>query len=163
MGKSRVLPAALAVLILVLGGGLLLRFAYDGNSETGKGGAVIAEKTAQAPKNPGASHDKGPPAPLPELNRLTIEAREAAWVRVAEDYNPAYRIVLRPGERIEREATRFVLQIGNPKGVDISFNDQRISAISPGAKGSGKVISLTLPGKNQTGRETTSVGKQKEQ
>ena len=163
MGKRRVLPAALAVLLLVLGGGLLLRFAYDGNSEVGKGGAAVAEKAAQVPKNPLAAPDKGPPAPLPELNRLLLEARETAWVKVTEDYNPAYRIVLRPGERLEREATRFVLQIGNAKGVDISFNGEKISAIRPGAKSTGKVISLTLPGKTQTGRELSSAGKQTRQ
>ncbi len=163
MEKRRVLPAALAVLLLVLGGGLLLRFAYDGNSEAVKGGAGIAEKAAQVQKNPVAAPDKGPPAPLPELNRLLIEARETAWIKVAEDYNPAYRIVLRSGERLEREATRFVLQIGNAKGVDISFNGERIPAIKPGAKSVGKVISLTLPGKSQAGREFSSAGKQKRQ
>jgi|PlaIllAssembly_1097288.scaffolds.fasta_scaffold06513_3 hypothetical protein len=152
MGKRRAIPAALAVLILVLGGVLYFRFVYDGNSEAGKGGSEIAEKAAQIQKYPVAAPDKGPSAPLPELNRLLIEARETAWIKVAEDYNPAYRIVLRPGERLEREATRFVLQIGNAKGVDISFNDERISAIKPGAKSTDKVISLTLPGKTQTGR-----------
>jgi len=152
MVKRRALTAALAVLILVLGGGLYFRFVYDGNSEAGKGGSEIAEKAAQIQKYPVAAPDKGPSAPLPELNRLLIEARETAWIKVAEDYNPAYRIVLRPGERLEREATRFVLQIGNAKGVDISFNDERISAIKPGAKSTDKVISLTLPGKTQTGR-----------
>jgi hypothetical protein len=152
MVKRRALTAALAVLLLLLGGGLYFRFVYDGNSEAGKGGSEIAEKAAQIQKYPVAAPDKGPSAPLPELNRLLIEARETAWIKVAEDYNPAYRIVLRPGERLEREATRFVLQIGNAKGVDISFNDERISAIKPGAKSTGKVISLTLPGKTQTGR-----------
>lgn len=159
MGKRRAIPAALAVLLLVLGGGLFFRFVYDGNSEAGKGGSEIAERAAQVQKNP-AAPDKGPPAPLPELNRLLIEARETAWIKVAEDYNPAYRIVLRPGERLEREATRFVLQIGNAKGVDISFNGERISAIRPGAKGTGKVISLTLPGNSQAGRGFSSAGKQ---
>jgi hypothetical protein len=163
MGKRRTLTAVLAVLLLVLGGGLLLRFVYVGNSEVGKGGAAIAEKAAQVQKNPIAAPAESPPAPLPELNRLLIEARETAWIKVAEDYNPAYRIVLKPGERLEREATRFVLQIGNAKGVDISFNDERISAIRPGTKSTGKVISLTLPGKIQTGREFNSAGKQTRQ
>jgi hypothetical protein len=69
---------------------------------------------------------KNPP-PLPHLSKIIIEARELTWMRIGEDNNPAYEIMLRPGDRLEREASKFAVKIGNAKGVDVTFNNKRIA------------------------------------
>lgn len=93
------------------------------------------------PTNPGAAAAKKKAPPLPELNKIIIEARELTWMRIGEDRNPAYEIMLRPGDRLEREASRFRLKIGNAKGVDITFNKKNISL----ASGRGNVVFVKLP------------------
>jgi len=89
--------------------------------------AVNADLPGTVPMTSGIHAGKKNPPPLPALNKIIIEARELTWMRIGEDKNPAYEIMLRPGDRLEREASRFAVKIGNARGVDVMFNNKRIA------------------------------------
>ena len=75
------------------------------------------------------------------VNRIVIQAGELTWLSITEDENPAYQIMMRPGERIEREAGKFQLDIGNAGGIEITFNGTDL-----GSQGrNGQVVHLVLP------------------
>jgi cytoskeletal protein RodZ len=74
--------------------------------------------------------------------RLVIEATEVTWLRIREDQNPSYQVMLYPGEKIERFAEeQFQLDIGNAAGVDISFEGKSMGRLG----GPAEVVHLTLP------------------
>ncbi|MEN6463919.1 MAG: DUF4115 domain-containing protein [Syntrophaceae bacterium] len=108
----------------------------------------------KAESNPGAvpamsgtpAVKQGPP-PLPDLNKIAIYARQPAWMRIAEDNNPPYEVMLQPGDKLEREAAKFRVKIGNARGVAVLFNNKQISLTGSGSNRlRGNVVSLKLPG-----------------
>lgn len=128
-----------------------------------KAAAPPVFKAKIAPPNPVASEEVAAPSPsavplsavtgkkkyppLPSLNKLIIVAREPAWLRIREDRNPAYEIMLGPGEKLEREAAKFTVKIGNARGVSVMFNNKQISLTDPiSARIRRNVVSLKLPG-----------------
>ena len=74
--------------------------------------------------------------------KLIIEAQDTSWVNIVEDDNPPYEVLLRAGERIEREASqRFSVDIGNAGGVSVDFQGKSLGRL--GQK--GQVVHLNLP------------------
>lgn len=120
-------------------------------------GAAVRPKVGVFPKRKLAHHGvretaAGPASTsgLPPLNRIVIKARELTWISVAEDENPAYESMLKPGDTLEREAGAFFLRIGNAYGVDITLNNRRFSLDGKEARGKivrrkGMVVTVKLP------------------
>ncbi|MGD1151690.1 MAG: RodZ domain-containing protein [Syntrophales bacterium] len=76
-----------------------------------------------------------------ETYQITMEAREMTWLRVTADSNPPYEILLQPGEKIEREASRFIVVVGNAGGIDIIFQGKSLGNLGE----RGQVVHLKLP------------------
>jgi len=76
-----------------------------------------------------------------EVNLLIIKATEETWIRIKADQNPSYQILLQPGEKIERKAASFDMDIGNAGGIKIQFKGKNIEKLGK----SGQVIHLRLP------------------
>jgi cytoskeleton protein RodZ len=75
---------------------------------------------------------------------LVIEARESSWLRITEGRTPAYQVLLKPGEKIERTASDFfLLDIGNAGGVNLIFQGKPLGSLGK----QGQVIHLRLPEK----------------
>jgi cytoskeletal protein RodZ len=73
---------------------------------------------------------------------LEILATEWTWMKISADEGEPFEVLLKPGERIEREATdKFSLIVGNAKGVDITFDGKSLGQLGS----HGEVIHLTLP------------------
>jgi cytoskeleton protein RodZ len=83
-------------------------------------------------KNPG---DAG------EMYKIAMEAREMTWLKITADDNQPYEVLLQPGEKIEREASHFIVVIGNAGGVDITFQGKSLGSLGK----EGQVVHLTLP------------------
>ncbi len=81
------------------------------------------------------------PVNTAETYKITMEAREMTWLRITADSNPPYEILLQPGEKIEREASRFIVVIGNAGGIDIRFQGRSLGNLG----NQGQVVHLTLP------------------
>ena len=75
-----------------------------------------------------------------ESSRLIIKATEETWIRIKADQNPAFQVLLKPGEKIEHKAAIFDMDIGNAGGVKIQFKDKNIDNLGK----SGEVIRLRL-------------------
>jgi len=74
--------------------------------------------------------------------KLTITATEITWVRIKEDDNPSYQILLKPGDTLERQADKiFTVDVGNAGGIDVKFQGKPLGPLGK----SGEVIHLTLP------------------
>ena len=73
--------------------------------------------------------------------QVTMEAKELTWLRVTADQNPPYEILLHPGEKIEREASRFIIDVGNAGGIDITFQGNSLGNLGK----HGQVVHLKLP------------------
>lgn len=78
---------------------------------------------------------------ITEKYPMTMEARELTWLRITTDHNPPYEILLKPGERIEKSASNFIIDIGNAGGIDIVFQGKAIGSLGK----RGEVIHLKLP------------------
>lgn len=106
---------------------------------------LTASKSASSPA--AASEEMGlPPATPGKTKHLVIEARELTWIRITEDRNPAYQVLLQPGEKIERSASDyFKLDIGNAGGIDLYFQEKSLGSIGR----SGQVVHLRLPEKDE--------------
>jgi len=76
-----------------------------------------------------------------EANLLIISAIEETWIRIKADQNPSFQILLKSGEKFERKAVSFDLDIGNAGGIKIQFKDKNIENLGK----SGQVIHLRLP------------------
>ena len=76
-----------------------------------------------------------------EASLLIINAIEETWIRIKADQNPSFQILLKPGEKFERKAVGFDLDIGNAGGIKIQFKDKNIENLGK----SGQVIHLRLP------------------
>ncbi len=73
---------------------------------------------------------------------LRVEAKELTWLRIREDKDAARQYLLKPGEKISRQAAeRFEIDIGNAGGVDLYLQGKPLG--SPGK--SGEVLHLVLP------------------
>ena len=73
--------------------------------------------------------------------QLAVEAREPTWLRITADDNPPYEILLQPGEKIERDASRFIIDVGNAGGIDIIFQGKSLGNLGE----QGQVVHLKLP------------------
>ena len=78
---------------------------------------------------------------MAETYQIIMEARELTWLRVTADNNPPYEILLQPGEKIEREASRFIVVVGNAGGIDITFQGKSLGDLGE----QGQVVHLKLP------------------
>jgi cytoskeleton protein RodZ len=76
-----------------------------------------------------------------EASLLIINAIEETWIRIKADQNPSFQILLKPGEKFERKAVGFDLDIGNAGGIKIQFKDKNIENLGK----SGQVTHLRLP------------------
>jgi cytoskeleton protein RodZ len=102
-------------------------------AEGSKEGAAAAPPTA--PAQPAAEPEK---APL----RLLISATQTTWVRITEDDNPSYQILLKQGDTLERQAEKvFTVDVGNAGGIDIQFQGKSLGPLGK----NGEVVHLTLP------------------
>ena len=81
------------------------------------------------------------PAANEGVSRLIIRATEETWIKIKTDQNPVSQVFLKPGEKIEYEAARFDIDIGNAAGVKIKFRGKEIENLGK----SGQVIRLRLP------------------
>ena len=72
---------------------------------------------------------------------LIMEARELTWLRIKEDHNPPYEILLQPGEKIEKSASQFMLDIGNAGGISVEFQGKSLGNLG----NKGEVVHLSLP------------------
>ncbi len=101
--------------------------------EEGKEGAAVT-----APASPTQPEAKPEAAPL----RLVITATQTTWVRVTEDDNPSFQVLLKPGDTLERQAEKvFAVDVGNAGGIDIQFQGKSLGSLGK----SGEVVHLTLP------------------
>jgi cytoskeleton protein RodZ len=79
-----------------------------------------------------------------KLYHLVLDARELTWIRITEDQNPAYQVLLKPGERIERMASDFFqLDIGNAGGINLTFQGKPLGSLGK----QGQIIHMRLPEK----------------
>jgi cytoskeleton protein RodZ len=76
-----------------------------------------------------------------DLYRLTIEAKEPSWIRIKAGQNDSREILLKPGEKIERSASSFNLDIGNAGGITIDFQGKLMENLGE----RGQVVHLKLP------------------
>jgi cytoskeleton protein RodZ len=85
-----------------------------------------------------------PPAATGKMYHLIIEARELTWIRITEDRSPAYQVLLKPGDRIERMASDFFqLDIGNAGGINLTFQGKPLGSLGK----QGQIIHMRLPEK----------------
>jgi cytoskeleton protein RodZ len=76
-----------------------------------------------------------------EANLLVIRAIEETWMRIKADQNPSFQILLKPGEKFERKAVNFDIDIGNAGGIKIQFKGKDIEDLGK----TGDVVHLRLP------------------
>ena len=76
-----------------------------------------------------------------EASLLIISAIEETWIRIKADQNPSFQILLKPGEKFERKAVSFDMDIGNAGGINIQFKGKNIENLGK----SGQVTHLQLP------------------
>lgn len=106
---------------------------------------VIQEETVVQSSAENALREEEPretPAQEEGPHRLTITAKELTWLKIGQDGGESSEILLRPGEKLDKEAREgFVVVVGNAGGVDVVFD-----GTSLGTLGShGQVVSLNLP------------------
>lgn len=107
-------------------------------------GAGQAEAPVAAEPGTPAAPVKAVPVRTPY--KLVIEATETSWLNIVEDDNPPFEILLRSGERIEREAMdKFSVDIGNAGGVVVYFQGKSLGSLGK----SGQVVHLNLPEGNR--------------
>ncbi|NPU83124.1 MAG: helix-turn-helix domain-containing protein [Syntrophaceae bacterium] len=100
--------------------------------------APAPTEPAQQPQQP------SPPAAVAATDgySLVIEARDYTWIRLSEDQSQPYQVLLKPGERLERRASRsFDIDVGNAGGTLLIFQGKPLGPLgSP-----GQVVHLRLP------------------
>jgi cytoskeleton protein RodZ len=102
--------------------------------------AIRQESAATQPSASSAQNTRAI-ANSEEVSLLIIKATEETWIRIKADQNPSYQILLKPGEKIERKAASFDMDIGNAGGIKIQFKGKNIENIGK----LGEVIHLRLP------------------
>lgn len=104
--------------------------------------AIPETQEKQKIKQSAASKEiNGNPENGSEKYQLAVEARELTWLRVTADDNQPYQILLQPGEKIERAASRFIIDVGNAGGIDITFQGKSLGNLGE----RGQVVHLKLP------------------
>lgn len=84
-------------------------------------------------------------SPAGKMYHLVFDARELTWIRITEDQNPPYQVLLKPGERIERMASEFfLLDIGNAGGIHLTFQGKPLGSLGK----PGQIIHIRLPEKD---------------
>ncbi|MCX5845226.1 MAG: DUF4115 domain-containing protein [Deltaproteobacteria bacterium] len=78
---------------------------------------------------------------IAESYQITMEARELTWLRITADQNPPYQILMKPGEKIQKSASSFVIDVGNAGGIDIEFKGKSLGNLGE----RGQVVHLKLP------------------
>ena len=78
---------------------------------------------------------------IAESYQITMEAKELTWLRITADQNPPYQILMKPGEKIQKSASRFVIDVGNAGGIDIEFQGKSLGNLGE----RGQVVHLKLP------------------
>jgi cytoskeleton protein RodZ len=82
--------------------------------------------------------------------RLAIETRELTWIRITEDRNSSYQVLLKPGEKLEKSASEyFLLDIGNAGGIDLIFQGKSLGSLGK----SGQTLHMRLPEKGAEKKE----------
>lgn len=76
-----------------------------------------------------------------ETSLLVIKAAEETWMRIKADQNPSFQVVLKPGEKLERRAESFNIDIGNANGVKVQFKGKNVENLGK----TGEVVHLRLP------------------
>jgi len=109
---------------------------------------ILTERPHPIPPPTPPEQKASPPAaaePVSEKEtemKITIAARELAWIRITADDEPPTEVLLRPGEKIERTALNSIsLDIGNAGGVDVNFRGKSLGKLGQ----SGEVVHLKLP------------------
>jgi cytoskeleton protein RodZ len=102
---------------------------------------AIRQKSAATEPSASSAQNTRALAESEEVSLLIIKATEETWIRIKADQNPSYQILLKPGEKIERKAASFDMDIGNAGGIKIQFKGKNIENIGK----SGQVIHLQLP------------------
>ena len=101
-----------------------------------------ATTPGSVPPTPGTASQ--PSAIAGKMYHLVIEAHELTWIRIAEDRNPAYEALLKPGDKIERMASDyFQLVIGNAGGINLTFQGKLLENLGK----PGQIINMRLPEK----------------
>jgi cytoskeleton protein RodZ len=102
---------------------------------------VIRQESATTQPRASSAQNTRALASSEEASLLIIKATEETWIRIKADQNPSYQILLKPGEKIERKAASFDMDIGNAGGIKIQFKGKNIENTGK----SGEVIHLRLP------------------
>ncbi|MDD5343317.1 MAG: DUF4115 domain-containing protein, partial [Smithella sp.] len=76
-----------------------------------------------------------------EAGLLIISAIEETWIRIKADQNPSFQVLLKAGEKFERKAASFDMDIGNAGGIKIQFKGKNMENLGK----SGQVVHLRLP------------------
>jgi cytoskeleton protein RodZ len=120
--------------------------------------APAPENTAAVPASPAPAATPGSPTPpaTPEaatppsvsaagnMYHLVLDARELTWIRITEDRNPPYQVLLKPGDKIERMASdSFQLDIGNAGGIHLTFQGKPLGILGK----QGQILHIRLPEK----------------
>jgi len=72
---------------------------------------------------------------------LIIRATEETWLRIKTDREPEIQFLLQPGDKVERKAAQFEMDIGNAGGVKLQYKGKIIENLGV----SGQVIHIRLP------------------
>jgi cytoskeleton protein RodZ len=78
---------------------------------------------------------------IAETYQLTIEAREPTWLRIRADQSSPSDILMKPGEKIRKSASHFIIDVGNAGGIDIDFQGKSLGPLGK----QGQVVHLRLP------------------
>jgi cytoskeleton protein RodZ len=113
--------------------------AEDGSVQTG-GTPVSAVFTPDVKKSEETIGDVIK-QPIAKSSTLIIIAQEKTWLRITEDQKEAYELLMVPGERIERTALQYNIDIGNAGGVSVQFQEKIMKTLGK----SGEVVHLRLP------------------
>jgi cytoskeleton protein RodZ len=107
----------------------------------------ISSKTGNNAENPSKEQvslsvkNVQPAVNSEKASLLIISAIEETWIRIKADQNPSFQVLLKPGEKFERKAVSFNMDIGNAGGIKIQFKGKNIENLGK----SGQVTHLRLP------------------
>jgi transcriptional regulator with XRE-family HTH domain len=138
----------LTLAILALGVGVAIFFFFK---ET-----TVPPSSSLSP-SPGISLSPAPPGKIPpagasagsEVEKrkekrqvLRVKATETTWLRIQQDDQPDFDVLLQPREIVTWTArSKFQITVGNAGGVEISFNGEPLGLLGV----SGQVVHLLLP------------------
>jgi len=76
-----------------------------------------------------------------QKSTLLITASQETWLRITPGENPPIQMLLKPGEKIDRNEEKFNLDIGNAGGITIQYKGKYIENVGK----SGEVVHIQLP------------------